>query len=70
MLDNLHIRHRTFTHVAPDPTLACIEEGAAEMRVGGRAGAWVGGRAGGPATHSCPQPPHLQLQCFNPSPGC
>ena len=39
MLDSLRIRHVTFTHVAPDPTLACIEEGAAEMRVSGSAAA-------------------------------
>lgn len=31
-LDALNIHHQVFYHVAPDPTLACIREGLAEMR--------------------------------------
>ena len=31
-LDKMGVRHTTFSHVAPDPTLACAKEGAAAMR--------------------------------------
>ena len=31
-LDEMGIKHTTFFHVAPDPTLACAREGAAAMR--------------------------------------
>ncbi|MEG1548485.1 MAG: bifunctional acetaldehyde-CoA/alcohol dehydrogenase [Clostridia bacterium] len=32
-LDEMGIRHATFSNVAPDPTLACAKEGAAQMSV-------------------------------------
>lgn len=32
ILDSISMHHQTFYHVAPDPTLSCIEEGLKEMR--------------------------------------
>lgn len=32
ILDQINVHHQVFYHVAPDPTLECIEEGLAEVK--------------------------------------
>ena len=54
VLDGLKIRHQTFYHVAPDPTLSCIEDGVAEIR---------DFKPGGLVSHYHTQPVQPGTQC-------